>query len=96
MACAFPLDANADDFMDRLATELGADAWFERPHGRRDIWYLNLLHFTSAIAQPDELIAWVAGHRATELGDVGIRAPELVRFRYRPQPRAHMAPVRAL
>ena len=95
MACAVPLDANADDFMDRLATELGPDGWFERPHGRRDIWYLNLLHFTTAVAQPEELIDWVGAHRRTEFGEVTIAAPELVRFRYCAGPRPHMAPVLA-
>jgi hypothetical protein len=96
MACAVPLDASADDFMDRLTTELGPDGWFERPHGRRDIWYLNLLHFTTSVTHPEKLIGWVAGHRRTELGEVRITGAELVRFRYCSGPRAHMAPVRAL
>lgn len=95
MACAVPLDANADDFMDRLVTELGPDGWFERPHGRRDIWYLNLLHFTTAVTRPEELIHWVTDHRSTELSEVSISGPELVRFRYCAGPRPHMAPVQA-
>ncbi len=92
MACAFPLDSNADDLMDRFAVELGPDDWFERPHGRRDIWYLNLLHFTTAITQPGKLIDWVAAHRETEFGAVTVPAPELVRFRYCAGPRPHMRP----
>ncbi len=98
MACAFPLDANADALMDRFAAELGPDAWFERPHGRRDIWYLNLLHFTTGITHPEKLINWVAARRTTELGEVAILAPELVRFRHCAGPRPCMRPeiVRAL
>jgi hypothetical protein len=80
MACAIPLDGAADAFMDRFATELGPDDWFERPYGRRDIWYLNLVHFTSAIANPLKLIDWVAERRTTTIGEVEIGAPELVRF----------------
>lgn len=94
MACAFSLDANADDLLDRFTVELGPDDWFERPHGRRDIWYLNLLHFTTAIAQPEKLIDWVAAHRTAEFGEVTIPAPELVRFRHFAGPRPHMRPER--
>ncbi len=42
MASAVALDDQADLFLDQLATELGPDAWREKPDGRRDIWYLNL------------------------------------------------------
>ena len=97
MAAAIPLDEAADAFMDRLTTELGPDDWFERPHGRRDIWYLNLLHFTSGIANPLKLIDGVAERRTTTIGEVEIGAPELVRFCLQEGDRAHMRPiVRAL
>lgn len=84
MACALPSDDQADLFMDRLATELGPDAWFETPHGRRDIWYLNLIHFTTDIANPEALIDWVAAHRALNLGEATIPTAELVRFHHTP------------
>lgn len=88
MACAEPLDATADHFSARLATELGPDARHETEP--RDIWYLNLLHFTTDIARPDELIDWVASRRHTLIGTTAIAAPELVRADHRPGPRPHM------
>lgn len=92
MACAVPTDPTADAFMDRLALELGRDAWFERPHGRRDIWYLNLLHFTTDITAPHDLIDWVAARRCEPIGEVSIPAPELVRFGYSGGTRPQMLP----
>jgi hypothetical protein len=84
MACAVPLDAQADLLMDRFAEALGPDGWFEHPHGRRDIWYLNLLHFTSHIASPEHLIDWVAERRRLDVGQTTISTAELVRFHYCP------------
>jgi hypothetical protein len=93
MACAVPLDSQADLFMDRLAAELGPDAWHEWPDGRRDIWYLNLIHFTTDIAKPEALLDWVAAHRSTYLGEATIPVAELVRFHHIPAPpRPHMRP----
>jgi hypothetical protein len=92
MACAEPLDAAADTFSDHLTTELGPDAWFERE--RRDIWYLNLLHFTDAIAYPEDLITWVKSHRSTPIGTTAIAEPELVRSDHHPGSRTHMRPTR--
>ncbi|TCC37218.1 hypothetical protein [Kribbella sindirgiensis] len=91
MACAEPVDAAADTFSDHVTHELGPDAWYETE--RRDIWYLNLLHFTGDIAAPDVLIEWVGDRRATPLGLVQVDAPELVRSEYRPGPRPHMGPI---
>jgi hypothetical protein len=91
MACAEPLDGAADTFSDHVTRELGPDAWYETE--RRDIWYLNLLHFTGDIAAPDALIEWVAGRRSSPLGTVQVEVPELVRSEYRPGPRPHMAPI---
>jgi hypothetical protein len=84
MACAFPLDAQADLLMDRFAEELGPDGLFEHPHGRRDIWYLNLVHFTSHIPSPQRLIDWVAERRRLDVGRTTITTTELVRFHYSP------------
>ena len=84
MACAVPLDDQADKFLDRLAFELGPDAWFEQPHGRRDIWYLNLLHFTTDIPSPTRLINWITSHRTTLIGRTTIPTAELVRFHHTP------------
>lgn len=81
MAAAVALDDQADLFLDQLATELGPDAWREHPH-RRDIWYLNLLHFTTDIPAPEDLIAWVKAHRTVALGEATVDTAELVRFRH--------------
>ncbi|HEY0472030.1 MAG TPA: hypothetical protein VGD34_10190 [Kribbella sp.] len=80
MACAKPTDAQADLILDTFAASLGPDAWYEQAFGRRDIWYLNLLHFTTDIAQPHALIDWVTSHRSTDLGTTTIPTAELVRF----------------
>ncbi|MFC9689430.1 hypothetical protein ACFTSF_12875 [Kribbella sp. NPDC056951] len=93
MACAEPVDPAADAFMDDLAVELGADAWFEQPHGRRDIWYVNLLHFTGEIVDPGKLIDWVAERRTAAVGELSIPAAALVRFQLVGGERPHMRPV---
>ncbi|GAA0580432.1 hypothetical protein HPO96_20095 [Kribbella sandramycini] len=101
MASAFPIGPAADEFMDRLALALGPDDWFERPHGRRDIWYLNLLHFTGDIIDPRGLVKWVGDRRTRDVGELSIAAPELVRFRLvdgvrpamRPEPVGRYAPI---
>ena len=81
MACAYPVDDNADRFMDLLKAELAEDAWREAGF-RRDIWYANILHFAADIAQPAELIEWVGQRRELDLGRTVINTAELVRFRY--------------
>ncbi|NUR99913.1 MAG: hypothetical protein HOV67_32230 [Kribbellaceae bacterium] len=88
MACAEPTTASADVFSNYLTTELGGDGWYESEP--RDIWYLNLLHFTGDIADPAALIDWVGGHRTTSFGTVTVDAPELVRADHEPGPRPHM------
>ena len=86
MAAAVSLDDQADLFLDRLAEELGPDGWLELPYGRRDIWYVNLVHFTTDIAQPEALIDWVKGRRDYQVGGETIPAAELVRFHHDPDP----------
>lgn len=81
MVCAHPVDDDADRFMDLLRDGLGDDAWRESGF-RRDIWYANILHFAADIAQPAELIEWVAQRRDLDLGRIVIDTAELVRFRY--------------
>lgn len=94
MACAEPLGPEL--FSARLTTELGPDASHETKP--RDIWYLNLLHFTTDITSPQGLIDWAAARRHTVVGTTTIAAPELVRAEYHPGPRPYMRlePVRAL
>ena len=82
MACARPTDDRADLLMDQLAVELGDDGWLEAPYGRRDIWYLNLIHFAADLAEPELLVEWVAKRRTHHLGSVTIPTASLVRFRY--------------
>lgn len=88
MACAEPVGSVADSFSDRLTAELGTDAWYETT--RRDIWYLNLLHFTGDIAHPTALIDWVASRRAAPYGTVAVGNAELVRAELAVGERPHM------
>jgi len=81
MACGYPVDDNADKFMDLLKDELGGDAWREAGF-RRDIWYANILHFGADIAQPAGLVKWVVDRRELDLGRAVMDTAELVRFRY--------------
>lgn len=80
MACAEPVDQQAFGLMSTLAEELGPDAWFERPFGTRDIWYVNLLHFTGPIADPVRLVRWVGDRRDVDVGEVTLDTVSLVRF----------------
>jgi hypothetical protein len=81
MVCAHPVDDRADRFMDLLKDELGDDAWYEAGF-RRDIWYANILHFSTEIVAPAELVSWVEGHRKLALGRLVMDRAELVRFRF--------------
>lgn len=81
MAAAKPVDEEADRFMDALKEELGQDAWLEADV-RRDIWYLNVLHFANDIAYPVRLVEWVKERRHLDLGVTRADRAHLVRFRY--------------
>lgn len=85
MACAYPVDVNANTFMDVLTDELADNAWFEAGF-RRDIWYANILHFAADIAAPAELVDWVEQRRNLDLGRTVMDACELVRFRHEDGP----------
>lgn len=93
MACAQPLDDRPEQFLDLFAEVLGNDAWLERDHfSRRDIWYINLLHFTTRIEQPDALVDWVAARRTQAVGRIDVTCAELIRFRLRANDRPAMWP----
>jgi len=92
MACAEPVDTTADTFSDHLTAELGPDAWYEPD--RRDIWYLNLLHFTEDITHPEDLITWVKSRRHLPVGTTTIPTADLVRSDHHLRPRPHMRPAR--
>jgi hypothetical protein len=93
MACARPLDDRPERFLDLFADLLGEDAWLERDHyHRRDIWYLNLLHFTTTIKNPEELINWVTQRRTQVVGRIDVTSAELTRFRLRDNVRPAMWP----
>lgn len=93
MACAQPLDDRPEQFLDLFADVLGDNAWLERDHyWRREIWYLNLLHFTTTIEQPAALLDWVTTRRTQAIGRVEAACAELIRFRLRDQGRPVMWP----
>lgn len=93
MACAQPLDDRPERFLDLFAELLGEDAWLERDHySRRDIWYINLLHFTTTIDQPHALVSWVTARHTQIVGSTDVRYAELIRFRLRDQKRPAMWP----
>jgi hypothetical protein len=81
MVCAQPVGDSGERLMDLLGTELGDDAWREAGL-KRDIWYASILHFAADIAQPAELIDWVAQRREVDLGRAVADTAELVRFHY--------------
>lgn len=83
MACAEPLDGEAWHFMSVLGEELAEDGWFEAGF-RRDIWYLNLLHFAADLADPVALVEYVAARRAFDLGECVTDWSYLVRFEHVP------------
>lgn len=62
MACAMPTDEAADQLSAAYTAALGPDAWLENGF-RRDIWYLNVLHFAAPVPDPRALIGWVAERR---------------------------------
>jgi hypothetical protein len=64
MACALPIGDAPDRLSAAYAAALGADAWLEKEF-RRDIWYLNLVHFAAPICDPQALIDWVVDRRET-------------------------------
>jgi hypothetical protein len=74
MACALPVGDAPDRLSAGYAEALGPDAWLEKGF-RRDIWYLNILHFAAPVRDPQALIGWVADRRA--LPPIPIRVTEV-------------------
>ncbi|MBS2546513.1 hypothetical protein KGQ19_06510 [Catenulispora sp. NL8] len=76
MACALPVDDAPDRLSAAYAAALGDDAWLEDGIGlKRDIWYLNILHFAAPVGDPRALIDWVADRR--DLTPIPLRATEV-------------------
>lgn len=74
-----PVDDSADRLASELAQALGADGWFEKDRVR-DIWYVNLIHFTGPIANSDGLIRWVDSFDPEVEAVVRARSLEVVRW----------------
>ncbi len=66
MLALAPEDDSARNLAVKLEQHLGPEGWFEQ--GRvRDIWYLNLIHFTGPIDDPTGLVRWVDEQDAPDL-----------------------------
>ncbi|AKU16762.1 hypothetical protein [Luteipulveratus mongoliensis] len=81
MAQLEPSDQRAWQLMDRMAAELGEDAYYERDDPR-DIFYANLIHFAADIRDPAGLIEWSQSRRRIEPVAYRVDTLELVRFHY--------------
>jgi hypothetical protein len=92
MACAQPVDGEADRFRTTLAEELGPDGWREAELPARDIWYVTLLHFAADIPDPERLVCWVDERRELDLGPVSLDWVALVRFVHVEEPTLGMRP----
>jgi hypothetical protein len=77
MAQLEPVDAAPWVFMADLTEALGPLASYE---SGRDIWYVNLVHFTGPIGDPDGLVEWVAAHRSVPPIEFAVPDVELVTF----------------
>lgn len=81
MLCADPIENTIQEFYGELGEALGADGWLEANLGR-NIWYANLVHFTSAPDHPRELVDWVARCRVLDMGVSHHHKCELVVYRF--------------
>lgn len=81
MLCADPIDNKIQEFHAGLGDALGADGWLEADTDR-NIWYANLVHFTSAPDHPRALIAWVATRRDFDMGLSHHHECELIVYRF--------------
>jgi hypothetical protein len=71
----------ADRLSAAYAAALGPDAWFENGF-RRDIWYLNILHFAAPVLDPRALIGWVAERRESVPIPVRVTEVEIAEWRF--------------
>lgn len=81
MACATPVGDAPDRLSAGYAAALGPDAWLEQGF-RRDIWYLNILHFAAPVRDPRALIGWVADRRALPPVPVRVTEVEIATWRF--------------
>lgn len=79
MLALLPVDDTADRLAATLEQALGPDGWFER-NRVRDIWYLNLVHFTGPIADVDRLAQWVDTYDSVQGWQVDANSLEAVRW----------------
>lgn len=76
-----PTDDEPDRLARSLASELGEDGWFEKDRVR-DIWYVNLVHFTGPVAEPARLVDWAEGCHVDSSFIVHGRSLDVVRWRF--------------
>lgn len=81
MACALPAGEAPDRLSAGYAAALGPDGWLEKEM-RRDIWYLNILHFAAPVRDPQALIDWVADRRAVSPIPVRVSEVEIAAFQF--------------
>lgn len=81
MACAVPADDTADRLSAAYAAALGPDAWLEKEF-RRDLWYLNVLHFAAPVTRARALIDWVAERRASAPMALRVTEVEIAAWRF--------------
>jgi hypothetical protein len=81
MACVLPADDAPDRLSAAYAAALGADDWLESGF-RREIWYLNILHFAAPVRDPRALIDWVADRRACAPIPLRVSEVEIAAWRF--------------
>jgi hypothetical protein len=64
-----------------LGDALGSDGWFERDRVR-DIWYVNLVHFSGPVASPPDLVDWVERFALPTSFTVRGRSLDVVRWQF--------------
>ena len=81
MACALPVDDAPDRLSAAYAAALGPDGWLESGF-RRDIWYLNVLHFAAPVRDPRALTDWIAARRASAPIRLRVSEVEIAAWRF--------------